>query len=330
MKHLASALILSVLGALPGCSSAEAPAGPPLLAVERTIPLSNVSGRIDHLAVDLARRRIFVAELGNGTVEAIDLDNGRGRRIEGLKEPQGLAFLADQDELVVATGGDGLVRFYAADSLTLRATLSLGSDADNVRVDPVSGMVAVGYGDGAIALIDPARRTVVNRVELPAHPEGFRLDPQRGRVFVNLPDAHAIAFADRMTGSIAKRLPASHGLNFPMAFDAPSRTIAVAYRWPARLALLDSETSSVLQDIGTCGDSDDLFFDTPRRRLYVICGSGHVDVFERRGESCELVSRIATRAGARTGLFVPELDRLIVAARANGKAGAALLVLRPV
>lgn len=81
MKHFASALILSVLGAMPGCSSAEAPAGPPLLAVERTIPLPNVSGRIDHLAVDLAHRRIFVAELGNGTVEAIDLGSGQGGRI---------------------------------------------------------------------------------------------------------------------------------------------------------------------------------------------------------------------------------------------------------
>ncbi|HEX7882887.1 MAG TPA: hypothetical protein VF499_09125 [Afipia sp.] len=329
MKHLASALILSVVGALPGCSSAEAPVGPPLLAVERTIPLSNVSGRIDHLAVDLRHRRIFVAELGNGMVEAIDLDSGRSRRIQDLKEPQGLAFLADRGELVVASGGDGSVRFYDADSLALRATVSLGGDADNARVDPVSGMVAIGYGSGAIAFIDPVRHAVVRTIVLPAHPEGFQLDPQAGRVFVNLPDAHAIAFADRTTGSIAKRLPGSHALNFPLAFDAPSRTVAVVYRWPARLALLDSETGGVRQDMATCGDSDDLFFDSQRRRLYVVCGSGAVDVFERRGEGYEHVSRVATREGARTGLFVPELDRLIVAARAQGKAGAALLILRP-
>ena len=84
------------------------------LKLERTIPLPNVKGRIDHLAVDVPRQRLFVAELGNGSVDAVDLSSGQTRRIGGLKEPQGLAYLADRNELVVASGGDGTVRFSTA------------------------------------------------------------------------------------------------------------------------------------------------------------------------------------------------------------------------
>ena len=74
-----------------GTGSAAEPPAP--LVFERTIALKGVTGRIDHLAVDLARKRLFVAELGNGTVDVIDLASGGViRRIEGLKEPQGLAY----------------------------------------------------------------------------------------------------------------------------------------------------------------------------------------------------------------------------------------------
>jgi DNA-binding beta-propeller fold protein YncE len=90
---------------------------PVQLTLERTIPLPNVSGRIDHLAIDVPHQRLFVAELGNGSVDAIDLSSGATRRISGLKEPQGLAYLPDRNQLVVASAGDGTVRFFDANSL---------------------------------------------------------------------------------------------------------------------------------------------------------------------------------------------------------------------
>jgi DNA-binding beta-propeller fold protein YncE len=323
------ALTLALPLALPGCSKAQAPAEPAPITVERTIPLEGVAGRIDHLAVDLRHRRIFVAELENGSVDAIDLDSGASHRIGGLKEPQGVAYLPDRDELVVASGGDGTVRFFDGQSLLPAGLIQLGDDADNVRIDPKSGLVAVGYGSGAIAFIDPARHAVVSTIHLPAHPEGFQLDRDGKRLFVNLPDAHTVVFADRTAGSITKRLPATHQLNFPLALDPASHTIAMVYRWPARLVLMDEETGSVRQDLKSCGDADDVAFDPPRGRIYVVCGSGSIDVFQKGAAGYYPLASVMSRQGARTGLFVPELDRLFVAARASGREGAALIVLRP-
>jgi hypothetical protein len=82
--------------------------------------------------------------------------------------------------------------------------------------------------------------------------------------------------------------------------------------------------------LSTCGDADDVYFDQSRKRLYVVCGAGMVDVFQQGAAGFDHLAGITTRHKARTGLFVPELDRLIVAAPAEAKGTpASLIVLRP-
>ena len=94
--------------------------------------------------------------------------------------------------------------------------------------------------------------------------------------------------------------------------------------------LLEAASGTAKADLPTCDDADDLFFDDKRRRIYVSCGSGAIDVFEQTGGGYVASAHIETRPGARTSLFVPALDRLFVAARAgSGGQDAALLVYRP-
>jgi DNA-binding beta-propeller fold protein YncE len=311
-----------------GCCAETPPEAAPL-APEGRIALPNVAGRIDHLAIDPKGQRLFVAELGNGSVEAIDLRSGRSLgRIAGLKEPQGVGYLPGRDELAIATGGDGMVTFYRASDLKPLGGLKLGDDADNVRVDAQSGLVAVGYGSGALAVIDPKTREVVRKLPLPAHPESFELDS--GRTFVNVPDAGGTIVLDSTTGQQLATWP-NRGLhfNFPMAIDPASNMVAVVYRLPAKLRLFEAGSGAVRQVLDTCGDADDVWFDSRRQRVYVICGGGSVDVFAARNGAYAHLDRIATRGGARTGLFSPLLDRLYVASRAGGDQPAAIWVFRP-
>jgi len=129
------------------------------------------------MAVDLGRKRLLVAELGNGTIDVIDLATVQAvHRIDGLKEPQGVGYAPGADLIVVASAGDGSVRLFRGDNFSPAGTVDLGDDADNVRLDPASGQLFVGYGSGGLAALDPVLRSVVSRTELPAHPEGFQLD----------------------------------------------------------------------------------------------------------------------------------------------------------
>ena len=152
-----------------------------------------------------------------------------------------------------------------------------------------------------------------------------------GRIFVNVPDAGQIAVVDLAAArQIAKWTVPGLSANFPLAIDSSGTTIATVFRHPAKLVLLDTKTGAATQQLDTCGDADDVFFDTKRRRIYVSCGAGAVDVFQGDAAGYRSLARVETSSGARTSLFVPELDRLYVAARA-GLLGsdAAILVFRP-
>jgi YVTN family beta-propeller protein len=299
----------------------------PALVPDGVVALPDTGGRIDHLAVDLTRKHLFVAELGNGTVDVIDLASRKViHRIGGLKEPQGIAYEPKSDLVAVASGGDGTLRLYAAADFKPRGVVKLGDDADNVRVDGRNGHIVVGYGDGALAVIDPVKAEKLSEIKLPGHPESFRLSGSK--VFVNIPDARQIAVAgldaDRITATWKQE--ALHS-NFPLMLDDAGH-VAVVFRSPARLVLFDAVTGKQVGAVDTCGDSDDLFFDAARKRFYVSCGAGAVDVFT--AGDLKPLGRVETRSGARTSLFVAELDRLFVAERA-GLLGheAAIAVLKP-
>jgi DNA-binding beta-propeller fold protein YncE len=300
-----------------------------VLRVETKIPLGKVRGRIDHMAADIDRRRLFVAELGNNTVGVVDIGQSKVLQVlDGLKEPQGVGYLPSTDTLYVANGGDGSLRLFQGPSYTESGRIDFGNDADNVRVDQSRQHVVVGYGDGALAVIDGAKINKIGEVRLPAHPEGFQLDPSTGRAFVNLPNARGIAAVDLSSGKVVAIWPVGGvSANFPMALDSESNHVLAVFRNPPKLGVFDKSNGSIVRMVEACGDADDVFVDAKRHRVYVSCAAGVIDVFDAR--SYERLARIPTVSGARTSLFVPELDRLFLAVRAAGSNPAGIWVFRP-
>jgi hypothetical protein len=309
--------------------SAEAPAPAAPLMLAAKIPLGEIIGRIDHLAVDVRRQRLFAAELGNNSLGVVDLGAGKALRTIGdLREPQGVGYEPVTDTIFIANAGDGSVRILHGDDLAETGRIELGEDADNVRVETAAHRVIVGYGGGAMAVIDPVSRMKSGDIRLPAHPEGFQIDGNRA--FVNVPDAGLIEVVDLTKGGVIATWPTqANRANFPMAIDREAQRLFVVFRRPARLEIRSTVEGRVLANFETCGDADDVFVDARRRRIYVTCGAGAIDVFEDRSGGYQHISQIPTASGARTSLFVPEMDRLFVAVRAAGSEPAAIWVFRP-
>jgi hypothetical protein len=147
---------------------------------------------------------------------------------------------------------------------------------------------------------------------------------------VNVPDAGQVVVvnlaAAKQDGSWQVPDAAS---NFPMAVDDTGAVLAVVFRRPARLVLIDTATGAVKASLDACGDADDVFFDARRRRIYVSCGAGKVDVFQQEGAAYRPAASIDTSSGARTSLFVPVADRLYLAVRAASGEPAAVWIFRP-
>ena len=312
-----------------GATLAQEPTPAPMV-LEPKIVLGAISGRIDHLAVDLTRKRLLVAELGNNSVGIVDLAAGRVlRNIDGFKEPQGIGYEPSTDTIYVANAGDGSVRLLRGEDYAEVGRIDLGSDADNVRVDATHRRVLVGYGTGALAIIDPVSRAKIGVVRLPAHPESFQLIGEGAQAVVNLPDAHRISIADLASGSVRDIPSGAFAGNFPMAIDAAAGRILVAFRNPPVLAAYSISEGQLAARLPICADADDLFVDASRQRVYVSCGAGVVDVLQSADSGYSRLAQVPTASGARTSLFVTELDRLYVAARAGWSEPAAIWVLRP-
>src|SRR5436309_1647472 len=184
---LATAMIVLV--------SLQSSSGQESLSLVRTIDLPRVEGRIDHLAIDLAGQRLFVAALGNNTVEVVDL--------------------------------------------------------------------------------------------------------QTGRVITTWPVVSARS-------------------NFPMALDEANHRLFVGCRQPAKVLVYNTRNGTETASFDAVGDTDDLFYDAARQRLYVSGGEGFIDVFQEKGNRFGRVAHLPTAPGARTSLFVPEQNRLYLAVPHRG------------
>jgi DNA-binding beta-propeller fold protein YncE len=303
---------------------------PALLSLEKEIPLPGVEGRIDHLSADINGKRIFIAALGNGTIEVVDITKGqRTAEIRGLKEPQGVYYEPGSNRLYVASAGDGTLRIYDGTSLDLQTTLEFGDDADNVRYDENANQIWVGYGDGALGIVAASGQKAGN-IALGSHPESFQLERAGSRLYVNVPKEAAVVVIDRAKSTVISRWALDWTFaNYPMSLDEGERRLFVGCRMPARLVILDTLSGQVVAKVPIVGDPDDVFFDPIRRLVYVIGGEGAVDLFRMRDPNhYEHVGRTKTATGARTGLFVSSLDRLFIAAPHRGSQAAKLLVYR--
>ncbi len=303
-------------------SSGEAVASEhePLRFVQ-TIALDGVEGRIDHMAVDPHGRRLFVAALGNGTVEVIDLRAGkRVRSLRGFREPQGVGFVASPPRLFVANGGDGSCDVLDARTFARIRKLRLSGDADNVRFDSRTGRVYVGYGAGAIRVLDPATGDSLGDIMLPAHPEGFQLETGGARGFVNVPDEAEVAIVDGTRGGmVGKRTIGGFAANYPMALDETAHRLFVGCRRPSAVLVFDDRTGRRVADVSIDRDVDDLLYDPSTRELFASCGAGFIDVLGTgiTGEFGK-IAKIVTAPGARTALYEPGQRRLYLAVPHRG------------
>jgi DNA-binding beta-propeller fold protein YncE len=309
-----------------------APSAQEPLTLVASIDLPAVEGRIDHMACDAGGERLFVAALGNNTVEVIDLRNNRHfKSLPGFREPQGIAVSPDGRLIMIANGqGEGVQMLEGADYHVARA-VSLGDDSDNVRYDAIGKRFYVGYGSGALAAIAPSDGKVLGNVKLAGHPESFQLERAGTRIFVNVPTANQIAVVDRSGMKVTATWPVvTAKSNFPMALDETDHRLFVGCRKPAKVLLYDTDSGKEVGSFDIVGDTDDLFYDAARKRLYVSGGEGYLDVFQQQDANTLTRSmHLATAGGARTSSFVPEQNRFYLAVPHRGTQKAEIRIYQP-
>ena len=315
MKPSSVALLMSI-GIL--LTAIGAHASPSLLRETQRIELPGVHGRIDHMAVDMANRKLIVNALGNNTVEVVNLGTGRvEKRLSGFAEPQGVLLAPELRRLLVTNGESASVQIFDSATLEPVKTIELRDDADNIRYDPATRHAYVGCGkgrNGALVVLDVQAGAKLADIELSGHPESFQLEATGTRIFVNVPTAQAVEVVDRSSGKVVASWPLVARNNYPMALDEARGRLFVGTRSPANLLVIDTSSGLVVASLESVGDADDIFYDVSTHRIYVSGGEGFVFVFDQLGaDQYRLAEKVRTRPGARTSLYVPEWKTLFVA-----------------
>src|SRR6202166_1303335 len=326
------------------------------LRLVQTIPLSGVSGRLDHMAVDLEKKRLFVAAVANGTLEVLDLDAGKVlNSIPGIKDTQDALFLGGQFNKLYVSSLDGTLRIFQGESFRLIQALKVEPDPNRLFNDRPPHLIYFGYG-GQNAGFDAYERVGVLQATRGARSDQFIADmiaptfrpghlaemamDDGGRLLVCDSRADLVFQFDTRKRELLKSWPAHGDGAGDMSLDRTRHRLFVGTRVPPEMTVYDSLSGREIASLPGPETMEGVYYDIQLKRVYMSGGRwygtpeaspGWVYVYQQKdADHYELVSKVKTRPGSGTSLFVPHLNRLYVASQAIGDQEAAILVFEPV
>ena len=289
-------------------------AAAPALELKQTVSLPGVKGGFDLMAADLDGKRLFVCAQDNHTLEVIDLATGkRVRSVEGLNEPKWVVFRPESNRLYVSTAGDGKVTVLDATTFAVLKEFTFREKANNLRFDAATKQLFVGVGKtfGALAIIDTTTDAVAGDITLANFPKQFELEGNL--IYVNVPAANHVAVVDRAKKTVVAVWPVRDAKdNVPMALDRANHRLFIACD-PGKFVAFNTETGTAIASLNISAEADGIGYDAGRKRLYISCGEGWIDVIQQNdADHYQLQERLPTVKGAGTSLFVPQLERLFL------------------
>jgi hypothetical protein len=327
----------------------------PALRLVQTIPLPGVKGRLDHMAVDLEKKRLFVAAVDNGTLEVLDLGAGRAiNSIAGMKDTQDALFLGGDFNKLYVSSLDGTLRIFQGETFRLVQALKLEPDPNRLLYDPMTDLIYFGYG-GQNAGFDAYERVGIMQAKRgarsdqlvadmiaptyrPGHLAELALEDD-GKLLVCDSRADLIFQFDTRRRELLKAWPAHGDGAGDMSIDRAHHRLFVGTRIPAEMTVYNSLSGEEIVSLPGPETMDGVYYDVDLKRIYMSGGRwygtpeaspGWVYVYQQKdADHYALVSKIMTRPGSGTSLFVPSLKRLYVASQAIGDQEAAILAFEP-
>lgn len=334
LPRFAALLMGMVIGALPigrvqAQQSTPTNSSAPLVLVQR-IPLPDVTGRMDHLGVDIAGKRLFAAALGDNqnTVEVVDFQAGkRVATIRGQSRPQGVFYSGDFKKLFVANGGDGTYKVFRGDDLKLIDSVPLGTNPNHVGYDPATKYLYVAFRDanaGHLAIVDTRTGNRVGDVRTDALPGGIKVESAGPRIFVTLQGLNELGVIDRNKREQIAKWPLTQ-LVQSMALDEGDHRLFAGGRVPAKVFVFDTESGKQIAELDCVSGIDDLWYDAARKRIYAT-GTDGIAVYDQKDADHYAMVKVESAPGAATSIWVPTLNRLFVSAPKVGNNEGAILV----
>ena len=306
----------------------------PLKLVQK-IPMPDVQGRMDHIAMDVNGKRFLVPANGDNqnTIEVIDLKAGkRISSIPGLSKPQGAFYSTEFNRLFVTNSTDGTCKIFRGDTFSFDS-LPLGTDANQVGYDPDTKYLYAGLGDrnsGALAIIDTSSNQHIGDIKTDARPGGITFEKSGSRIFVNFNGATKLGVLDRKKREVIAIWPVADAENNgPLALDESHHRLFLGTRKPPMLIVFDTESGKQITQLDSVPSIDGVWYDAARKRIYVT-GNGFIAVYDQKGaDDYAPMVKVASEADSQPSLWVPQFNRLYISVTQAGDRDAEILIYEP-
>jgi YVTN family beta-propeller protein len=314
-------------------------ADPSLRLVDRR-DLPGYTGDFDHFEYDLKSRRLWLAAEDHDTLDVFDLDTLKMQKsVAGVvATPHGILYVPQKNRLVVTdSGGDMLTRVIDAGTNKVTGTIKLAAPAaDAMGYDSVrSRLYIVNGGRDAkmketyLSAVDPVTLQRYGDLKFDTEKvEAMAIEGKGKRLYINVTGKNYMAVVDKESLSVLATWPIKEAeQNAPLAFDEPNRRLFVITRKPGKLIVVNADTGASIASFRAPERCDQVIWDADNRRIYALGGEGYIGVFQQNDPDHYVeLPRVQSATGAKTGILVPELKRLIVAvSTGEAKSGAALL-----
>ena len=300
--------------------------GAPLKLVGKYEFPSTVTGRFDHLLIDLKTQRLFTTPQSAKAVMVFDLKTRElVHTIPGIEIPHHLLYREDLNRLYVTDGGNGgALRIFDGKTYDLIKSIPLLPDADPSIYDPATKLLYVENG-GKDAKMDYSTINIINTTSgenlgsLTVDSEGLdgmAIEASGPRIYETDVAKNRIVVIDREARKVIATWPITLGKTaVTLALDEPHHRLFVGCR-SGNIVVFDTATGKELQALPINQGVDDLHFDAKARRLYAVCpaGTGSIDVYNQLdSDHYRSLGQVPSGPGARTGELVSALGRYYVA-----------------
>jgi len=298
---------------------------PPLLQLQHTVELPGYTGDFDHFAVDRQRSRLLLAAEDHGTLEVFDLKTGKHlRTITGFETPHSILVQPGASTILVTDSGNSMSKLLDSDTYEKKGAVTLVPGADSIGYDPAEHVVYVVTGGkdanmktAELAAVDPdtgeKKRALTFQDD---HVEAMAIEKDGNRLFINLTQTNKLAVVDRKTMKLLALWPVPPAQqNAMVALDSLHHRLYLGCRKPGMIVTMNSDTGEITGTVPGPLRSDELLFDAASHRLYMPGGEGYIGVYDTSDpDHLKMISRVLSAPGAKTGILIPDMKEIVLAA----------------
>jgi DNA-binding beta-propeller fold protein YncE len=291
------------------------------LKLIKSVPLPELhDGDFDHFTVDLQGKRLFAAAEENGKVLVFDLDSGKLlQTMSDLKAPHSLVYRDDLKKLFVVDGDLGKIRMYDGVTYKNAGDIDVREGADSMAYDPATKYMYVITGgsdakmpNAYLTTVDSTTGKKMGDIKLDSDDvEAVVLEKSGPRAFVVIRGKNTVEVFDRQKQTLLATWPLLKDATKPtaMAFDEATHRLFIGTRSPGKLVVIDSNSGQVVANQPGAAMIDDMGFDSAHKLVF-FAATEFLDVYQERDpDHVEQIAHVPTAFRAKTGIFVPELNR---------------------